>query len=362
MPISEAPRSGVGLGLLALAMTGAVIAGAVGSALAQGRVSGSAQSLQSAPLIPQRHPVFTSPQAAFEQGMSSLRGGFFEIAIPALRYAADHELFLAQFYLARTLADSGTAYTDHASAYQIYRKIAVDHAHIDPDDDQRRPFVAKALTALALYVRHGLPQIQLRADPARAVEYLRHAAQFFNDEEAQFELGKTYLQGDGVAQDTRAGLHWLSVLTQRGHAGAQALLADIYWRGRYKVARDPTRAFALISVAVENAPDSERVWIEDIYHNIFCGAPAGTRTQAQGMVADWRQRYGRTVQSTSRTGLGGSVPQAERTCSNGESVKLLPPRSQVAPPQGPATPTLLAPAQANGVVDIGVTGSAFVPR
>lgn len=293
-----------------------------------------------------RRPAFKSPEAAFEQGMGSWRGGFVEHAIPALRFAADHEVFLAQFYLARILADSGTPYTDHPAAYQLYLKIALDHANIDPEDDHRRPFVARALTALAGYVRSGMPQINVRPDPARAVEYLKHAAQFFNDEEAQFELAKTYLQGDGVPADTRSGLHWLSVLTQRGHTGAQAFLADVYWRGRYNVMRDPTRAFALISVAVENAPESDRVWIDDIYHNIYCGAPAGTRTQAQGMVADWRQKYGRSNTSGSqRSALGMLPPQAERTCSNGEAVTP-PPRVRSEAPVAPG---------AKGMLDIGVT-------
>lgn len=309
----------------------------------------------------QRKPTFKSPEAAYDQGMGSWRGGFVEHAIPALRYAADHEVFLAQFYLARILSDSGTPYTDHVTAYQLYQKIAHDHANIDPEDDHRKTFVARALTALAGYVRRGLPQADVRPDPTRAVEYLRHAAQFFNDDEAQFELARIYLQGEGVPQDTRSGLHWLSTLTQKGHPGAQAFLADIYWRGRYNVMRDPTRAFALITVAVENAPDSERVWIEEIYHNIYCGAPAGTRSNAQPMVADWRQKYGRTVTQQNRSALGALTPQADRTCSNGEAVPP-PSRSRSQAPVGPAAPPPVAKGTPNGILDVGTTGNAFAPR
>lgn len=334
MPISSNPVRAALAGVLALAFAAA----------------GPLEAQQ-----PKRKQLYKSPEAAYEQGMGSWRGGFVEHAIPALRYAADHEVFLAQFYLARILSDSATPYTDHVGAYHLYRKIALDYANIDPEDDQRKVFVARAFTALAAYVRSGLPQIALRPDPQRAVEYLRHAAQFFNDEEAQFELAKTYLQGDGVPADTRQGLHWLSTLAQRGHAGAQAYLADIYWRGRYSVMRDPTRAFALIVVAVENAPDSERVWIEEIYHNIYCGAPQGTRSKAQGMVADWRQRYGRTITNTNRSGLGALTPQADRTCSNGEAVP--PPRSRT---QAPTPPT--PKAGPNGMLDVGVTGTTLAPR
>ena len=266
-------------------------------------------------------PTFTSPDAAYEQGVGALRSGYVELAIPALEFAANRNVFLAQFYLARTLSDSGTSYTDHAAAYKLYQRIATEHADIDPDDDRRAPFVAKSFTALAAYVKDGIESIGLRPDPARAAELLKHAAQFFNNEDAQFQLARLYLDGEGVSQDSRAGLHWISGLASRGHAAAQAFLADIYWRGRYGVKQDQERAFALISVAAENAPDSERVWIDDIYQLIFCGASPGVRTQSQGMVADWRQKYGRAVAQTERgNGLGALTPRAARTCSNGETV------------------------------------------
>ena len=91
------------------------------------------------------------------------------------------------------------------------------------------------------------------------------------------------------------------MLSQKGHAGAQAFLADLLWRGKY-MKTDPVRALALISVAVANAPAYERVWIEDIYQNIYCGAAQGIRKQATGIVADWRTRYGRKPRFAGRHG------------------------------------------------------------
>ena len=269
-------------------------------------------------------PTFKSADAALEQGVGALRSGYVELAIPALEFAANRNVFLAQFYLARTLSDSGTSYTDHAAAYKLYQRIATEHADIDPDDDRRAPFVAKAFTSLAAYVKDGIESIGLKPDPARAAELLKHAAQFFNNEDAQFQLARLYLDGEGVPEDPRAGLHWISGLATRGHAAAQAFLADIYWRGRYGVKQDQQRAFALISVAAENAPDAERLWVDDIYQLIFCGASSGVRSQSQGMVADYRQKYGRAAAQPERSnGLGSLTPRAARTCSNGESVAPL---------------------------------------
>ncbi|MGE0627993.1 MAG: tetratricopeptide repeat protein [Hyphomicrobiaceae bacterium] len=273
-------------------------------------------------------PAFASADAAYRHALSSWRGGFVELAIPAFRFAADRGNFLAKFYLARIFADSGTPYMDHAAAYKLYLDIANNYTRVDPDDDRRAPFVAKSLTALARYVKDGLADINLKADPARAAELLRHAAQYFNDEDAQFELGKLYLKGEGVSKDPVAAMHWLTVATTHGHAAAQAFLADIFWRGlewrdaegrMNRIKPDPLRAFALINVAVEHAPESDRIWIEDVYQNIYCGASSGTRLQAQGVVADWRRKYGRNLPPP-QLGLGALPPRADRACSNGEQV------------------------------------------
>jgi hypothetical protein len=262
---------------------------------------------------------YRSPQDALEQGIGAYNSGYYEIAVPALKYAADAHLFLAPYYLARIYADNNGSRTDHAKAYELYLKMAEEHTDVDPDDDQRAPYVAKAMTQIAGYLMTGLPEVGLKANSRLAAEYLREAAQFFRDEDAQFELAKLYLRGEGIASDVPYAKHWLSVLSQKGHAGAQAFLADLLWRGKYMKA-DPVRALALISVAVANAPPYERVWIEDIYQNIYCGAAQGIRKQATGLVADWRTRYGRKPDVTDRTGLRPLNAQAVRTCRNGEAV------------------------------------------
>ena len=233
---------------------------------------------------------YRSAQDALDQGIGAFNGGYYEIAIPALEYAAEAHLFLAPYYLARIYSDNNGSRTDHAKAYELYLKIAEEHTDVDPDDDQRAPYVAKAMTRIAGYLLNGLPEVNLKPNPKIAMEYLREAAQFFRDEDAQFELAKLYLHGDGIESDVPYAKHWLSVLSQKGHSGAQAFLADLLWRGKYMQA-DPVRALALISVAVANSPAYERVWIEDIYQNIYCGAAQGIRKQATGIVADWRTRY-----------------------------------------------------------------------
>ena len=266
---------------------------------------------------------FTSPETALRQGISAYNGGYPEIALPALEHAASKDLFLGTYYLAKLYADSSIAHTDHEKAYVLFRRIANENADVDPDYDARAPYVAGALVALAKYIRTGLPGLNIQANPRKAAKYLRYAASFFNDEDAQFELAKMQLNGDGVRADVASGRHWLAKLARRnGHAGAQAFLADLYWRGKY-TRQDPVQALTLISVAVKNARPGDRVWIEDIYQSIYCGASEGVRRQATGMVAEWDNRYGDRRALPGRSNLGVlDNTSARRTCADGRAVPL----------------------------------------
>lgn len=302
---------------------------------------------------------FNSSREALRQGVSAYQGGYYELAMPALKYAADKGEFMASYYLAKIYQDNTGPYTDHAQAYALFEKIADDHLDADPDDPRAR-YVGKALTALAGYVLRGLPEIGLQPDPERAVFYLKNASTTFNDEDAQFELAKLQLKGEGVETNVPLGRHWLSVLSQNGHAGAQAFFADLLWRGKH-VDPDPARALALIAVAVDNAPPQDAMWIEDIYQNIFCGAAEGTRKQATGIVAQWGNRYGRKpAPSYDRSGLPQLTAAPIRTCKNGEPVDVIPTRA-VATKRLPAVRTfdygtMTGPSSAPQLRDVNVPG------
>lgn len=263
--------------------------------------------------------TFTSPREAVKQGMSAYQGGYYEIAIPALEFAAAKQEFMAEYYLARIYSDNSGSHTDHAKAYKLFYRIANEYADADPDDDPRAPYVGKSLTALAGYVRRGLKEIGLKPDPEQAVIYLQNASTTFADEDAQFELAKLKLSGEGIDEDEATARHWLADLSERGHAGAQAFLADLLWRGKY-MKPDKPAALALIAISVENAPVYDRLWIEDIYQNIYCGAGEGIRKQATGIVAAWGNRFGRKPEARDASGIGLLTAEPQRSCQNGEMV------------------------------------------
>ncbi len=263
---------------------------------------------------------FASPEAALEQGMNAYRARHFEIAIPALERAAETGNLFAKFYLARIYSDNTRAYTNHGRAYALYSEIVDGNIQINPADLRRAPTVAKSITAMARYIQSGLPEIDVPANKRYAVRLYRYAAQIYDEPNAQFELAKLQLVGDGVKKDARSALYWFRHLVKRGHAGAQAFLADLYWRGRY-VKADRERALRLITVAQRNAPPHERIWIDDIYQNIFCGSDETARLTMQGAVAGWAKPFGLLGRQTTSQGTNWFTGPA-RTCRDGTPIKM----------------------------------------
>ena len=273
---------------------------------------------------------FASTEAAFRQGFSAYKSRQYEIAVPALKFAASKGVIRAQFYLAKIYSDNGGDWTNHGMAYRLLSRIVDGYANVDPKDYRVAPYVAQALTSIARYERDGIKAIQLRPSTKRALVFFDHAASYFSDEDAQFELAKHYLAGDGVKAQVPYALNWLARLSKRGHAGAQAFLANLYRSGRYTI-KDPVRALALVTVAVENASEEDRFWIEDLHQSIFCEARQDTRARVHQVVGRWRQRFGRTHDaSVVRDELDSLSGQTQRLCSNGDVVGDLKPQNKVA--------------------------------
>lgn len=262
-------------------------------------------------------------QSTLQRGLTAYQAGQPDAAIPALTEAATtgdaSAKFFAEFYLARAYAEGIGAAGNHTKAYVLFRKIADENVEVDPERSPRAAFVAKALIALAGYVRAGIKEIDLSANPRRAAVYLTHAATFFGDKDAQFELARLYVSGEGSPSEVKLGLHYLSALTEASHPAAQAVLADLFWRGHH-LKKDEVRALALATIAVANAPAHERIWIEESYATMFCGTPPAAREAAGALVTRWRKMFAQPSPGPSGSVARDLLP--ERQCANGETVAI----------------------------------------
>ena len=107
----------------------------------------------------------------------------------------------------------------------LFRKLADENADIDPDDDHRAPVRGQGVDrARGVCAQRACKDIGVAPNPRRAANYLHHAAIFFGDKEAQFELAKLYLSGEG-GERRRAARPALPVGAQRAELSCRAGVA-----------------------------------------------------------------------------------------------------------------------------------------
>ncbi len=228
---------------------------------------------------------------AYAEGMRAYERGDIDAARDRLTFASDHGYVFAIYYLARLYGSETAGMHDPVKAYRLYKDIADAYQDISrPQFDERAQFISRAIVEVARVLMAGLPAGNINADRERAMRYLEIAAQVFDDRDAQFDLGKAYLDGSDDAGSLRLGMDLLALLAERkAHAGAQAFLGELYWSGSH-VDRSPTLSLALLIIARENAGGQDQLWIEDLYQRVFCGTTAAQRKRANELVESWRHK------------------------------------------------------------------------
>ena len=230
-------------------------------------------------------PPFVSATDAYRAGIAELKAGDTNAALPALEYAAEHGVLGAQLKLARIYASGNGVNKDNGKAFYFYRQIANQRADISPMSPVSK-YVAEAFVALGEYYVDGIPSAQVPEDPVRAANLFRHAASYFGDADAQYQLARLYLDGDGVEKNVGLAINWLATAAKKQHAEAQATLGELLWRGSDDVRQRRARGLALIMLAHENAKASgkEPKWIEDLYVETQGATSAAMRKEAQNLM------------------------------------------------------------------------------
>jgi len=276
---------------------------------------------------------------AYRQGISAHRGGHPDAAARALEYAAERGILGAQLKLAKMYATGDGVARNDAKAFRYYQRIADQYAEISPAHPVAR-YVAEAFVALAQYHRDGVPTLQLNANPYRAVGLFVHAASYFGDPNAQYELARMYLSGEGVLKDTSLAVNWLANASKKQHAPSQALLGDILWRGIDGTPRQPLKGLALLELARQNASRSDAAMVEPLYKRAIAEAKADERETAEKIAAYWQHRPQEGEAAMSTESVRPAAPAEARQDAARPAAASAP----VAPP--PATPASAAPSAA----------------
>lgn len=235
--------------------------------------------------VPQAPAVVTVDEA-FRTGARALRSGETAKGLDALSYAAAQGHAVAQWKLGRIYADGDGVTRDDAKAFRYFSNIANSHAEDYPGTPQAR-FVSNAFVALGSYYLVGIPSAGVARDENRARDMFSYAASYFGDPEAQYRLGRLYLEGINGHRNTRSAGRWLTLAAQKGQFEAQALLGELLFRGADGIVRQPARGLMWLTLARDGAARPEDKWVVDLHEEIFAEASQEDQAKAYSYLEKW---------------------------------------------------------------------------
>jgi uncharacterized protein len=231
----------------------------------------------------------TSPSTASLTPNDDLRGaanppesGNKAKTLSALQYAADQGHLAAQWKVGRMYASGDGVPQDDQRAFVYFSQIANTHPDEPPDTAQAR-IVANAFVALGHYYLKGIPNSAIAADASRAREMFAYAASYFGDADAQYQLGRLYL--DASPSDPQQAVRWFQLAATKGDCRAEAVLGDMLFQGQH-VPRQPARGLMWLTLGRDCA-GAEETWIKPLYENAFRRANDDERAMALVYLENW---------------------------------------------------------------------------
>src|SRR5579864_9398552 len=203
-------------------------------------------------------------------------------ALTALQYAADQGQPAAQWKLGRMYADGDGVTQDQMRAFNYFSAIANTHPDENPGTAQAR-FVANAFVSLGRYYLTGIPNSKIKANTARARELYTYAATYFGDADAQYELGRLYL--DSSPSDAHEAARWFQLAANKGQCRAEAALGDILFQGQH-VPRQAARGLMWLTLSKDCAGPDEP-WVKPLYNNASRRASDDERAMALVYLEGW---------------------------------------------------------------------------
>ena len=272
-----------------------LLAGALAAALSAGEPGTStALDVVAPPASSRGGEAFASVREAMRSGVRDYNAGDKQGAVRALEYAANQGHALALWKLGRMYADGDGVLRDDAKAFEYFSRIADENGD-EPSNSARAGIVASALVALGAYYvdgikgKAGIDGSGVEADPGRAVELLNYAASYFGDSNAQYNLGRLYLDGTGVDQDRRQAARWFNLAAEKGHHPAQAVLGQLLIAGE-GVPRQPARGLMWLTLAKNAADPARDRWIATLHAEAYAEASDADRRLALAQLEQFQAR------------------------------------------------------------------------
>ncbi len=227
----------------------------------------------------------TPPAKAFEMAAQAYRAGNTDEALKALEFAAGKGYAKAQWELARRYADGDGVKRNALKAFEYFRILADQHAEDNPFLSTAR-IISGSFVKLSGYYLSGIPDTGVAQDVSQAFNLLRHAATYFGDPDAQYRLGKMYLEGKKGPPNIPIAVKWIKLAAQKNHTDAQAELGRLFFL-KSDNPKDKRRGLTYLELARRKADPIEQAWIIESHDWIFASVDELQRQKAVAAADRW---------------------------------------------------------------------------
>ncbi|MDP9809324.1 TPR repeat protein [Rhizobium tibeticum] len=214
----------------------------------------------------------SGPFDLFKFGFKAYKNGQKEEAVEAYKYAAEKGHTGSRWALANMYADGDGVAQDDFEAFKIYSEIA--QQGVEPGSEDTGFFV-NALLSLANYYKRGIPGSPVKTDLNQARQLYFQAASTFGVPEAQFQLARMMLAGEGGSTSTQQAKKWLNQARKSGHPGAMAVFGNILFQEG-----QAANGLALMTAALDRCKPKDCGWMESLQEQAFSVATESDRRSA----------------------------------------------------------------------------------
>lgn len=193
---------------------------------------------------------------------------------------------VAGWKLGRIYADGDGVKQDQVRAFGYFRAV-VESQHDDVRGASSR-FVASAWVSMGQYYLNGIPNSEIKPDAVRALQYFTLAAVNLGDADAQYHLGRMYLDGQGVAKAPMQAARWFYQSAMKGQYEAQAEFGRLLFKGQV-VPREGAKGLMWLRIAVDTAPNGV-TGPQEVYNSAYKQATDQERSDAAVYYEQWKQR------------------------------------------------------------------------
>ncbi len=230
------------------------------------------------------------PVKAFRIGARAYLRGDFRFALKALEHAATRGHAIAIWKLGKMYAEGDGVDEDDQRAFDYFREIANAHADDNPRSEHASVY-ANAFVQLGHYYKSGIPDSGVTQDLPEAARMYAHAATYFGDADAQYNLARMYLDGTGVRRDPAQSVRWLYSAAKKRHVAAQALLGDLLITG-VDVRGRPVEGLKWLEIAKERAGAANRDWVLSLHYRAMQATNQEQQAAALAAAQAWLTNHG----------------------------------------------------------------------